>query len=70
VQWAAVLEVIRRLLPFLERKVAKTDPDVLPTLRRVEHDCDRIVEILTLIQKEQSEIIRTQYAIAAKLDEG
>lgn len=60
----AVVEVLKKLLPFLESRLDREDPeDVLPTLRRVEHDVDRLKQQLDLVVKDQGDIVAALHRI-------
>jgi uncharacterized protein Yka (UPF0111/DUF47 family) len=53
----AVVEVLKKLIPFLESRLDREDPeDVLPTLRRVEHDVDRIKQQLDVMVRDQGDL--------------
>jgi uncharacterized protein Yka (UPF0111/DUF47 family) len=60
----AVVEVLKKLIPFLESRLDREDPeDVLPTLRRVEHDVDRLKQQLDVIVRDQGDIVAALHRI-------
>lgn len=60
-RWALLFEALQKLLPWLRDRVLKGvagDTDALPTLRRVEHDTDRIKEQLDVMVRDQGNLVR------------
>jgi len=63
-----VLELLKKVLPAVINRAKGNGTETLPTVRRIEHDVDRMREQLNLIVKDQGTIVSQLHRIEQIVD--